>query len=350
MSDRSIAIVGTGPHPQKGDHDGFSMGYRHARSFRAVDGCRLTACADLDPGNAREFGAEFGLPDDRVYTDLRGMLDDAAPDVVAICTPPATHAALVQTCADHEAVRAIHCEKPMATTLGESRRLVEHCEDRDAQLTFNLQNRCSDAAAAVKRVVQEGAIGELERIEIGRRDLLQTGIHHFDVANFVLDDEPVAWVLGQIDYPAEHVWYTDMHAEAQGLGMWRYESGVYGYCSTGKAQDAVGPRTNRFIGTDGEIEFRLRDSYRIRSGRSAEWRTVEVGGPPAQEAAAAEVIRALTAGDESIIGARKALAATEIVFGIWESSRRRGRVEFPLEIEDNPLAAMVEGGDLPPDG
>ena len=45
-----------------------------------------------------------------------------------------------------------------------------------------------------------GEIGDLERIEFGRQDLLQTGLHHVDIANYVLDDEPVEWILGQIDY------------------------------------------------------------------------------------------------------------------------------------------------------
>jgi hypothetical protein len=48
------------------------------------------------------------------------------------------------------------------------------------------------------------------------------------------------------------------------------------------------------------------------------------------------------------LDASNALIATEIIFGAYESSRRRGRVDFPLTIEDNPLAAMVENGDLQP--
>jgi hypothetical protein len=48
------------------------------------------------------------------------------------------------------------------------------------------------------------------------------------------------------------------------------------------------------------------------------------------------------------LSARRALNATEIIFAIYESSRRRGRVDLPLTISDNPLAAMVEAGHLQP--
>ena len=41
-----------------------------------------------------------------------------------------------------------------------------------------------------------------------------------------------------------------------------------------------------------------------------------------------------------------ALNATEIIFAIYESSRRRGRVDLPLTISDNPLVAMVEAGQM----
>ncbi|XVH33160.1 Gfo/Idh/MocA family protein (plasmid) [Haloferacaceae archaeon DSL9] len=347
MSDYTVGIVGTGPHPDESGHDGYSMGYRHARSFQRADGCRLGACTDIVAENATAFGDEFGLDEGRVFTDARKMLDVADPEIVGICTPPSTHRELVETCANHDSVRAVHCEKPMADTFGGSRRLVEVCEDADVQLTINLQNRCSDAAAAVKRAIDDGTIGELERIELGRQDLLQTGLHHIDLANYVLDDEPVEWILGQIDYPEAHVWYTNMPAEVQSLGMWAYESGVHALCSTGAGSDAIGAHINRFIGTDGEIEFQLGDHYRIRTD-GGEWETVHVGGDHAQNEAIATLLEALESGSDPIISGERALGATEVVFGIWESARKRGRVSPPLEIEDNPLSALIESEEIPP--
>ena len=59
-------------------------------------------------------------------------------------------------------------------------------------------------------------------------------------------------------------------------------------------------------------------------------------------------IGCLLEGRKCQLDADNALIATEIIFGAYESSRRRGRVDFPLEIEDNPLAAMVESGELKP--
>ena len=57
-------------------------------------------------------------------------------------------------------------------------------------------------------------------------------------------------------------------------------------------------------------------------------------------------VDALLAGVEPELSARKALQATELIFATWESSRVRGRVDLPLEIEDSPLLAMIESGEI----
>lgn len=349
MSAYSVAIIGTGPHPDADADEGYSMGYRHARSYRVADGCKVCACADIVTENAKRFGEAFDLPEDRVYTDHRQLLEEVRPDIVSICTPPATHLELVTDCARTDSVRAIHCEKPLAVTFGESRRVLEVCREHGVQLTVNLQNRCSDAVAEVRALVSEGAIGELERIEFARHDLLQTGIHHVDLANYILDDEPVEWVLGQIDYPDEAVWYTDMHVEAQSLGMWEYESGVHGLCSTGAGMDAVGRSTTRVIGTEGRIEMDLGGyEFAMRTTDSGGWIPIDVGNPTPQENAVRIVVEALDGDDDPLVSGDVGLAATEIVFAIWESARRRGRIELPLTIDDNPLESLVRSGKLPP--
>jgi hypothetical protein len=66
------------------------------------------------------------------------------------------------------------------------------------------------------------------------------------------------------------------------------------------------------------------------------------------ERAIEEAVDALHEGREPVISGRRVLPATELPFAAWESVRRRGRVDLPLEIDDNPLEAMVESGDLTP--
>jgi len=72
-------------------------------------------------------------------------------------------------------------------------------------------------------------------------------------------------------------------------------------------------------------------------------------GPVRAEAhGIADLLDALEDGHEPLLSARHALQATELIFASYESSRRRGRVDLPLTIDDSPLLTMLERGDLIP--
>jgi len=108
---------------------------------------------------------------------------------------------------------------------------------------------------------------------------------------------------------------------------------------------------NRLIGTSGTIEVGVQGGAALRF-RNLEtggvWQEVDVGEPETWADVVGAAIQgnvdALLAGREPELSARKALQATELIFATWESSRVRGRVDLPLEIEDSPLLSMIESG------
>ncbi|WP_435361706.1 Gfo/Idh/MocA family protein [Haloarchaeobius sp. DFWS5] len=336
-----VAILGTGPDPDAdGDHDGYSMGYRHANAYAAVDGCELVACADLDEENAAAFASNYDLPEDSAYTDHTEMLADASPDLVSVCTPPASHDALVTDCA--EAGAAIHCEKPMATTWEACTSLVATCEALNVQLTFNFQNRFRPVVDKIDRLLDGGAIGEVERVEVHRADLMQTGIHNLDLATHFAGDTDLDWVLGAVDASSGRKWYTNMYAEDQGLAQFRYENGVDGLVVTGEGTDEAASLV-RVEGTRGCLELSFWSETPLRVRRDGgDWEAVGVPDGDAQVGACREVVNALREERPCELRAERALRVTELVFGVWESARTSGRVDFPLDVSGNPLAAIVE--------
>lgn len=62
-------------------------------------------------------------------------------------------------------------------------------------------------------------------------------------------------------------------------------------------------------------------------------------------AAISEAISALDEGRRSEIGAAAALRTTEVLFGTYESVRRQGRVDLPLNVDDHPLEALLQARD-----
>lgn len=346
-----VAVIGTGPDPDEPDREGYAMAYQHAAGYEAHDDAALVACADLVEENARAFADHHDLDGSAVYTDHAAMLEAVDPDVVSVCTPPSVHADLVVDCAD-AGVRAVHCEKPMAHTWGESRRMAAAAADAGTRLTFNHQRRFGRPFRRAKELLEEGAIGELRRVEMAAPNLMDYASHSVDLANYFVDAAP-EWVIGQAEHRGA-LEYFGVHNEQQGLFQWAYDDGTHALAATGEAQGpAMVGAHHRLLGTDGVIElgagFMREDGpdadHRIRRDGEG-WEPIDadgesVHGPGFVERAIADVVEACRDGRPSELRAENALAATEVIFGGYESGRRRGRVEFPLEIDDHPLEAII---------
>ncbi|WP_193570234.1 MULTISPECIES: Gfo/Idh/MocA family protein [Halorussus] len=360
MDTHTVAVIGTGPDPENPTVDGFAMGYRHAEAYANHDRCRLVACADIVPENATAFAETFDLPAENVYEDHREMLREVAPDVVSVTVPPDIHPDVVVDCASSEGVAAVHCEKPMALTWAGARRMVEACRDRDVQLTFNRQRRFGRPFTEAERLLDEGEIGDLRRVEIGWGDFYDTGAHTVDLAGMFNGDRPAEWVLAGLDYREEDVRFG-VHQENQMWAQWRYENGVHGCVSTGEGSAFVGAAL-LLRGTDGALRIDADDGPMLELEQDGARRAVDVDGETMHhtpdedgrfgsrfhDRAVGEVVDALETGRESVLSGRVGLNAAEILFGGYESVRRRGRVDFPLEIDGNPLEEMVESGALAP--
>jgi len=280
-------------------------------------------------------------------------------------------------------VKAIHCEKPMATTFGEAKRMVEACEENDVVLTFNHQRRFGEPFNKAKELLDAGVIGQLERIEAFTSNLYDWGTHWFDMMFYYNDETPVEWVIGQIDARGGRPIFGAI-VEGQGLSFFKWRNGVSGLMVTGykgpststftadRSSKFTAGRSSKFteglptevplrstdcaqrlIGTEGMIEVGVSNEVKVRL-RNAEtkgtWRVIDmeggIHGDDLHTAAILDLVESLKTGREPVLAARKALQATELIFATYESSRKRGRVDLPLEIEDSPLTAMLNAADI----
>lgn len=367
-----IAIIGTGANPEEKDSSGYAMAYRHAPAYERLEDCEVVACADIVRENAEAFADHFDLPEGNVYEDYEVMLDEVDLDIVSVCVPPAIHADIVVGCAESGQLQAIHCEKPMATTWADCERMVEACEDASVQLTIDNQRRFGEPFREAKDLLDDGTIGELVRIEWAEDNLFDAGVHEFDLCRYYTDGADAEWVLAGVDTSEENVWFGTEN-EYQGISQWKYENGVFGLAATGPSMEMVGCYM-RLIGGRGVIEMGVNDGPAIRYHTDGgDWRTVDTKDsihkpdyslvraglrkvaqnapglpdrmfdrPTFYERAIEEIVEALREGREPEISGRNALAGTELTFASWESARRQGRVDLPLDIEDNPLETLIE--------
>src|SRR4029077_2106553 len=84
------------------------IGPLHAANIAAHPRARLAWVVDLDLGIAQALAAKHGA---RPTGSLEEALSDPAVGAVRICTPPRTHAAIIERAA--RAGKAVFCEKPI---------------------------------------------------------------------------------------------------------------------------------------------------------------------------------------------------------------------------------------------
>ncbi len=335
-----VGIIGCGKPWRSDGATGFGMSHQHAFGYAASGKAQIVALADISAENARAFADRHG-GGDAIYTDYTEMLVKERLDIVSISTWPHLHAPMVIAAAE-AGVKAIHCEKPMAPTYGESLAMERICRERGVQLTFNHQRRFGAPFRKAKELIDSGAIGELRRMEAACGNLFDWGTHWFDMLFYFNNETPAEWAIGQVDLRGSQQVFGAW-VEGQGLSQFQFANGVQGLMTTGHG--APDQLWIRVIGSAGQIE--LDNAVPLRTWLAGEtgWTTIDTGenlhGDQCVTRGIIDLIDALEHGREPELSAARVLRTTELIFGTWESARRGGRVDFPLMIVDSPLVTML---------
>jgi UDP-N-acetylglucosamine 3-dehydrogenase len=343
MNDFRVAMIGCGMPSSEEGATGHAMAQSHLRGYKNTDGVVIAAAADLKQTNLDFYAKQFDIP--ATYTDYKKMLAKENLDIVSISTWPALHTEMVVACAK-AGVKAIHCEKPMATTWGDARKMVEVCDRHGVQLTFNHQRRFETPYMTAKKLVEQGAIGDLVRMEAYCGNLYDWGTHWFDMLFFYNHDVPAKWVLGQIDSRTDESIFG-ARLDDMGISSIGYANGVRGILFSG-ANHGIGA-DHRLLGTEGYLEL-SNPEIRLRGKGDKEMQIIT---PEEQKSdsiglAVLDLVSCLRTGREPELSARKAAQATELIFATYESSRWRGRIDLPLQIDDNPFWEMLDAGLMGP--
>jgi predicted dehydrogenase len=148
MSDPlKVGMIGTG-----------HISDRHMTAYvEHPDRVRLTAVCDIDEPLAREYAKKTGA--ESVYTDYEDMLRNADIEAVDICTGPHLHSMFAIAAAN--AGKHVLTEKPMAHNLQACRDMIEAAEKAGVTLMVAQQLRFSADAAAVKKLIDDGTLGDI---------------------------------------------------------------------------------------------------------------------------------------------------------------------------------------------
>ena len=167
---------------------------------------RLVAVADSDPSRAADLAAALGA---RAVARWEDLLTDPEVAVVAVMTPPSSHATIAR--AALEAGRHVLCEKPLATDAAAAAEVVTAAERSGRVLVVDHVLRYNPLLRALCRL-QGSLLGPLQRFafenDASDEDLdathwfwqegtsggilVEHGVHFFDAAHLLAGTLPEA--------------------------------------------------------------------------------------------------------------------------------------------------------------
>ena len=185
------------------------------------DAVEFVGLCDINPGRL-EFGREvIGVPGCPVFVNFDEMLAATRPDLVMVATVDNTH--------DEFIIKAMNAgidvvtEKPMTTTADKCQAIVDATRSSTARLIMGFNYRYGSLFTQLKRMLDEGAIGQVTSVNFnwylnnfhgasyfrrwhGIREksgtlLLHKSAHHFDLLNWWIGSDPVeVHAFGGLDF------------------------------------------------------------------------------------------------------------------------------------------------------
>ncbi|MCL2192407.1 MAG: Gfo/Idh/MocA family oxidoreductase [Treponema sp.] len=352
----SVAIIGTG-----------NISRQHIDGYLAFPGrCKITHLVDIVPEKAqavnenRELGA-------RVSASHNEILDDPGINLVSICTPPFCHA---QIAIDFlKAGKSVIVEKPMAVSLQECDAMIAAQRDSGKLLSVIAQNRFRDPVSGLKKVLDSGLIGKVVHAQVeslwwrghcyydlwwrgtwekeGGGCTLNHAVHHIDM---------LCWMLGlpgKVSAMLSNAAHDNAEVEDVSVAVLRYDGGM---CAKG----ALAQITSSVIhhGEEQQIVFQS-EKARV----SAPWKVAanvsQTNGFPAPDQDQAllkqlndlhdglpklphelhegqidDVLRAIEAGGEPMIGGKDGRATIELITSIYKAGTEGRTIELPIKSDD----------------
>lgn len=346
-----IGIIGCG---------GIANG-KHMPALARVSGAEMVAFCDIKPEKAREAAEKYGAAGARVYSDYKELLKDGSIDVVHVCTPNKSHADI--SIDSLEAGKHVMCEKPMAKTAADARRMVETAKRTGKKLTIGYQNRFRPDSQYLHQLCSKGELGEiyyarahairrravptwgvfLNEEEQGGGPLIDIGTHALDLTLWMMGNYKPKNVAGNV-----YRKLADRKDSANAWGPWdpeKYtvEDSAFGFITMEDGATIVlesswalnslniGEAMTTLCGTDGGAD--MREGLRINGEKYGQLYVtkpdLDATGvdfyagrkESAGDLEARRWIEALQNGGEPLVKPEEALVVTEILEAIYESGR-----------------------------
>lgn len=178
---------------------------------------KLAAIVTGTPEKAEKWKQQYSLPDSHVYDyeTFDKLAENSDVDVIYIVLPNSMHEEFVIRGA--KAGKHVFCEKPMATSADECRRMISAMKEAGKQLGVGYRCQFEPHHRECMRLAQEKVFGDLKFIEAGfgfqigdpkqwrlRKDLagggalMDVGIYALQACRYLTGEEPLEIVAQEV--------------------------------------------------------------------------------------------------------------------------------------------------------
>ncbi|MYB77186.1 MAG: Gfo/Idh/MocA family oxidoreductase [Chloroflexi bacterium] len=305
--------------------------YSHTHAYAAVPQTRVCAVADVDPQKTAAYVEQWEpeCGEIAVHSSYEDMLQREDLDIVSVCTHAPLHAPVTLAAAE-AGVKAVFCEKAIATSLAEADKMVAACDERNVKLVINHTRRWDPYYETALALIADGRIGNVRTISAHFAGvLIHTGIHWLDVM-LMFSQSPAAWVMGILAPGA------DVASDAGGTAYVGFHNGVMGFIDGQSGPvfeiDVIGT-AGRLRLSSSEAEFFTFDS----ATRTMVKRPFPLVAYPrsGMQGAVEEILRCIEEDRPSRSDGRVGRAALELALAVYASHASNGaRVHLPLSERD----------------
>ncbi len=196
------------------------MGREHIANLAHLPGAEVVALADPHPQSLDAAGTM--APQAARFADYQDLLAGEMCDAVIISTPNMTHADVLGDVLGTEL--HILVEKPLCTTVADSRQVVEAAADHRGVIRVGLEYRYMAPFARLIKEVMGGAVGRVRMVSMREHrfpflhkvgdwnrfsgntggTLVEKSCHFFDLMNLVMPGQP-EWIFASGSQAVNHL-------------------------------------------------------------------------------------------------------------------------------------------------
>ena len=260
---------------------------------KLTDMCELVGFCDIVPERADKALKEYGSADAKKYATYQDLVADKSIDVVYVLTPNVSHSPIAV--AAFEAGKHVLCEKPMAHTAADAKKMMDAWKKSGKQFTIGYQNRFRGEVQALHKGCAAGELGEIyfakahavrrravptwgvfpDKAQQGGGPLIDIGTHALDITLWMMNNYRPVSVTGSVFHKLGHLpdavqgnmfgpWDPKtFEVEDSAFGFIKMENGATIYLESSWALNVLDSReaATTLCGTKAGAEIRSGMSY-----------------------------------------------------------------------------------------